>query len=134
MTLPNEVHKKDPSALKHISEQMESTAPDSFGGQVALTSAFSSGYLEELDEKCTSLLEKTPGKNSHGQTLYRCKVCGKEEIMGNIKRHIERNHLEGVSIPCNICGKTFRSRNSLAEHIRRNHKDCKDNRYSSSIF
>ena len=124
------VHKKEPSALKHIGpsqsyfgEQMESSAPDTLGGQVALTSSFSSGYLEELDEKCLSMMEKTSAKNAHGQPIYRCKVCGKEKIMANIKSHIESNHMEGVSIPCNFCEKTFRSRSSLADHTRKNHKN-----------
>ena len=106
------------------------------GGEVALTSHFPSGDLQELDQKCTSMMEKTSGKNAHGQPLYRCKECGKEKIIGNIKSHIESNHLECFSIPCNFCGKTFRSRKSLAKHTRINHKDCKDNipHFSSSIF
>ena len=137
------VHKKEPSALKPIglsesysSEQIEGSALDTLGGEGSLVSLFSSGDLQELDEKCNSMMEKTFGKNAHGQPLYRCNVCGKEEINGAIKSHIEANHLEGVSIPCNFCEKTFRSKNSLAMHTRRNHKGCRDNisLFSSSIF
>ena len=87
---------------------------------VALTSYFS-GDLQELDEKCYSMMEKTTKKQARGFPLYRCKVCEKEETSMNMKSHIEANHLEGVTIPCNVCEKTFRSRHSLAMHNRRNH-------------
>ena len=99
----------------------EQMATNTFGGEVVLTSHFPSGDFQELDEKCISMMEKTSAKNAHGQPLYRCKVCGKEKIIGNIKSHIESNHLEGFSIPCNFCGKTFRSRNSLEKHTSGNH-------------
>ena len=45
-----------------------------------------------------------------------CKVCGKEGQAISIRDHIEANHLEGISIPCNVCGKEFRSRNNLWRH------------------
>ena len=110
-------------------------APDevALGKEVALASNFSSGDLQELDEKCISMMEKASRRNAHKMPLYRCKVCGKEDINGTLKRHIEANHLE-VSMQCNFCEKTFRSRHSLGEHTRRNHKECKDNIYSPSIF
>ena len=50
------------------------------------------------------------------------KVREKEGQAGAIKIHIEANHLEGVSVPCKICGKILRSRSSLSMHILRNHK------------
>ena len=39
----------------------------------------------------------------------------------NMKRHIEANHLEGVSLPCDQCDKNARSRRDLTEHKRRYH-------------
>ena len=51
-----------------------------------------------------------------------CKVCGKEGYITDIKKHIEANHLEGVSVPCNLCDKILRSRKALSYHISRNHK------------
>ena len=50
-----------------------------------------------------------------------CKVCGKEGMRNDIKKHIESNHLEGLSFPCNMCEKTSRSRNALFMHKKRNH-------------
>ena len=94
---------------------------------MALTTQFPLADFQELEDKCISMMEKTSGKNAHGQPLYQCKVCGKEDINSAIKSHIEVNHLGGLSIPCNFCENTFKSRKSLAEHTRRNHRDCKDN-------
>ena len=81
------------------------------------------GDIEALDEQVNTLMEKDSAKDSSGKALYRCKVCGKETNHGNtMKKHIEANHLEGVSIPCNQCEKTFRSRNAKALHIHRHHE------------
>ena len=113
---------------------MANSASDTHGGQLVLRNQSPVTDFQELDEKCISMMEKTSEKNAHGQLLYQCKVCGKEGINGTLKRHIEANHLEGISIPCNFCEKTFRSRSSLAIHTRGNHKDCKDKMYSPSIF
>ena len=88
---------------------------------VALTSNFL-GNLHELDEKCNSMMDKTLKKHSNGLPLYRCKSCGKEAANSDLKKHIEANHLEGISIPCNICEKTFRSRNALRQHNYTYHK------------
>ena len=93
---------------------------------VALISYFS-GNMHELDEKCNSMMEKTLKKTANGNPLYKCATCGKEAISGNLKKHIEANHLEGISIPCNFCGKTFRSRNAVEVHIHRNHNIQKNN-------
>ena len=88
---------------------------------VALTSHFL-GNLHELDEKCNSMMDKTLKKHPNGLPLYRCKSCGKEAANSDLKKHIEANHLEGISIPCNICEKTFRSRNALRQHNYTYHK------------
>ena len=50
-----------------------------------------------------------------------CKVCGKEGHATDIKRHIENNHLEGVSIPCNLCDKRLRTRHALGRHRKSDH-------------
>ena len=49
----------------------------------------------------------------------KCTICGKVNT-GNDRKKIIRNHiethLEGLSYPCQLCGKTFRSRNSFTTH------------------
>ena len=78
-----------------------------------------SGDLEELEERVKSMMEKSENKYRNGHQLAdRCKVCGKEGLGSAIKDHIEANHLEGIVIPCNLCDKTFRSRNSFRPHKR----------------
>ena len=88
---------------------------------VALTSYFS-GNVQELDEKCNSMMEKTLKKSAHGQPLYKCGPCGKEATSGDLKKHIEANHIEGITIPCDFCEKTFRSRDLFGKHLRHFHK------------
>ena len=75
------------------------------------------GALQELDEKVKSMMEKSTNLIPSGRKRADiCKVCGKEGEGIAIRDHIEANHLEGVSLPCNICGKEFRSRMILRKH------------------
>ena len=74
--------------------------------------------VQELDEQVRPMITKSENKAVGGWYLYTCTVCGKEGQKGSIKDHIEANHLEGVSIPCTSCERTFRSRNGLRLHIR----------------
>ena len=55
-----------------------------------------------------------PYKN--GARAKICKVYGKEGSWTNIMQHIEAKHITGITIPCDLCGKSFKSRNSLASH------------------
>ena len=80
-------------------------------------SNFVSGDLQELDEKVKSMMEKSQNMAPNGRERAKiCKICGKEGYGIAIRDHIEANHLEGVSLPCNGCGKDFRSRNNLRRH------------------
>ena len=45
-----------------------------------------------------------------------CKVCGKEGYINNIMRHIEENHITGLTQTCNLCGKNSRSKDGLRQH------------------
>ena len=115
-----QIHKTGANVSKSsglFNGEISSNDPDKVDRTVALTSYFS-GDLQELDEKCNSMMEKTSRKKENGNILYRCEVCGKEAINGDLKKHIEANHLEGVSIPCNDCEKTFRSRKTLKYHLK----------------
>ena len=89
---------------------------------VAVTNQGFSEDLKELDIQIKSMM-------SIGQTMmkggrqknYVCSICGKEGAYGLIKGHIEVNHVEGVSIPCNKCEKIFRSRGALKWHNTNHH-------------
>ena len=88
-------------------------ANDYNSGTVALATNFQKTF-QELDEKVNSMMLRPGNKNSHGQPIYQCSLCGKEAKNANLKYHIEANHLEGVAIPCNFCPDTFRSRKVLS--------------------
>ena len=78
---------------------------------------FVSGDLQSLDETVKSMMEASQNLIPNGKERAKiCKVCGKEGKSVNIRDHIEANHLEGVSLPCNVCEKAFRSRMMLRKH------------------
>ena len=95
------------------------------GNTVALPN-FHSGDLDQLDEMVKSMMEKSQSMLPHrpGIVAYICKVCGKQGQWNAIKDHIEANHIEGIVIPCNLCDRTFRSRNALKIHNRSHHSRC----------
>ena len=75
--------------------------------------------LEGLDYQIESMIELSENTIKTGSIARKartCKVCGKEGILTDIKRHIEALHITGASHPCGICGNTFRSRCGLAIH------------------
>jgi len=64
----------------------------------------------ELDKKLYENMEKT----SDG--TYSCKICSTMiRHKTKMKLHVE-THMEGLTFPCNKCGKEFRSRNTLRNH------------------
>ena len=84
---------------------------------VALTSD-----IEELNKQLVPLMVKTSELGATSRNpLYKCTLCGKEAEKNNLRKHIEATHMEGISLPCNQCEKTFRSRGSLAQHKYRSH-------------
>ena len=119
-------HKNESNIPKKSTEltqanQVAVTEHDTSVGTMALMSNFS-GDLKELDNKTNSMMVKTSNKNVRGQIVYECTLCGREAGNSDLKKHIEANHLEGISIPCQQCEKTFRSRNLLAVHKHSYHK------------
>ena len=73
--------------------------------------------LQELTIQVNSMIRKSQNMIPNGKRKCNasiCKVCGKEGAPQTIKDHIEAHHLEGVSLPCNTCGKTFRSKTILS--------------------
>ena len=91
--------------------------------KVAIQSSYS-GDFDKLEEMVKSMMEKSESKHASGrQKADRCKVCGKEGMGSAIKDHIEANHIEGIALPCNLCGKIFRSRNGLKLRNRCHHKN-----------
>ena len=72
--------------------------------------------MNDIKDKISLYLEKYDGK-------FRCTLCGQiSNYKQQIQYHIEGVHLEGISIPCQLCEKSFRSRNSLNNHKSVYHK------------
>ena len=62
-----------------------------------------------------------------GENNWKCTVCGKAMkgrdslVKLHMRSHIE-THIEGLSYPCNECGKVSKSSNALNVHVSRNHR------------
>jgi len=85
--------------------------------------------IAEINKKINELLRK----NEEG--FYCCTLCGKvsDRTQSHMKNHIE-THLEGISFPCNFCGKQFRSRNILSVHKNKNHRQERDAMVHSKVI
>ena len=116
---------------KTKSTTLDADTSDKFSKDLVVQDQYGITLLA-LDEKVKSMMEKgqkmipNGAKDKNGAplqaTTFICKVCGKEGLWNRIRNHIESNHLEGVSIPCEYCGKICPSRNSLSIHKSRFHK------------
>ena len=73
--------------------------------------------MEDVKARIYSMMEKF----TDGPFNWKCSVCGKpSKDRANMARHIE-SHIDGVSYPCDKCGKISRSANALKVHKSRNH-------------
>ena len=83
------------------------------------------GAVDQLDEQIKSMMNRTDNELIMGARrvkAFACAVCGKEGQQGNIKTHIEANHIdETISHSCDICGKISRSRHRLILHKSKEH-------------
>ena len=127
--------RKDPEnfakgVLDDVKETLPPFARDGTGSRTVAVanSPLDEGQLDDLDGKVKSMMERSLDMIANGKSgqirASICKVCGKEGLGRNIKRHIEANHLEEqYSHHCNLCGKICRSRNMLWEHKHKNHSE-----------
>ena len=116
---PNVDLKTPPHTLQEIStyEMSEISACKEEAMDSFKTSIVSVDSPDELDRQISSMMQKLDGKH------WSCTVCGKNaRDKTNMVQHIEANHIEGVSHPCDQCEKVSRSRHALAKHIYQFHK------------
>ena len=74
------------------------------------------GTSENFNETLNSMISKI-GEN------WTCNSCGKvTKDRGNLKRHVENMHTEGLEFPCTRCDKMFRSKKCLYNHNASKHK------------
>jgi len=96
------------------SEQQETSIQ--LNSQIVQPLALGTTDFSEVDERLYQNMER----NSDGS--YSCKVCSKTvPKKTHMKFHVE-THMEGLSFPCNTCGKEFRTRHLLKNHYSRFHR------------
>ena len=90
--------------------------------QVALTNSTVYANADELNDQIKSMMTKSNiNSDSRGRVAV-CNMCGKEGQWNGIRDHIEANHIIGVSHSCNLCGKIFKTRVGLRQHVIQYHR------------
>ena len=64
--------------------------------------------------------------NVHTARKVSCEICHKWLHPNGVRRHIQEIHGENQSVKCDICGKTFRNKSSLQDHLRQIHNVYKN--------
>ena len=117
------VHPKKGAQLSDIESSVDKVDDmPPIDGTVAVSDYTVASNLQDLDGQIKSMMKVSDEMDEYNNGIAKiCKVCGKEGKHGNIMKHIEANHITGVSHSCDICGTTTRSRPALVMHKRRNH-------------
>ena len=123
---PKEESKQYPQSLENAPNET-GNLQNTFESAAALTDhATNHTDFEILNQQVKSMVETSDNKNPYGKGRARiCKVCGKEGSWTVIMNHIEANHITGMSIPCDTCGKAFGSRDSMKSHRYATHRKGK---------
>ena len=85
-------------------------------GPLNVTAVFNASSLttEEVEMKRKELYQKD-------DSVWICLVCDYDTKDGsNIKKHVEK-HIEGLSYPCTLCSKEFKSRVTFYRHMHKGH-------------
>ena len=108
---------------KYVFNENELVQEESEKALALADEATNSSDVEILNQQVKSMMTFSEKANPHGQGRARiCKVCGKEGGMRDIMNHIEAHHIAGISIPCGLCGKVFRTRCAKTQHKSKYHR------------
>ena len=72
-----------------------------------------------LEDQVCSFLVNVGG----GYRGWQCVECDVRGTKGDMKKHVESNHITNTQVVCNLCGKVYKNRNSLGNHISLSHKE-----------
>ena len=113
--------KREPKTLQSSKASHKSKENGLVGGPIA---TMTNNSVHELESTVKSMMTRTDRRfeGKGGGWVYSCNICGKEGQSMNLQHHIESNHVKGISLPCGLCEKTYRSRNALQNHKRDGHK------------
>ena len=50
-------------------------------------------------------------------------VCDREQ--GNMRKHLEAMHIVDRPLPCSLCGRLFKNKNTLSNHVSLSHRSGK---------
>ena len=68
-----------------------------------------SADLEDLDDQIRSMITKSDvSAGGRIGKMATCNICGKKGPYSAMPRHVEANHITGVSHACDICGSISR--------------------------
>ena len=96
--------------------KMECGTPIKSRRPLNVTAVFNASSLttEEVEMKRKELYQKNDG-------VWICLVCDYDTKDGsNIKKHVEK-HIGGLSYPCTLCSKEFKSRVTFYRHMHKGH-------------
>ena len=113
-------------AVMYISEQVFDPDNQTFATtdtRVATISknATVNADLDDLDNQIRSMITKSDVSSNRGK-MATCNICGKEKPYKDMPRHVEANHISGVSHACDICGSISRSKGGMRQHMKIYHK------------
>lgn len=117
----NQIKREEKSVIEETFTNNASTHdPDTSSREMAVAEPakikISGDEKRVLEEKINRNVEKAENG------LFKCLLCGKEAKQKiQIQYHIEGIHMEGLSLPCSICERTFRSKNAFTIHKFREH-------------
>ena len=58
----------------------------------------------------------------YGEAGWQCGACGFTGNKSNIKQHIEARHMDNTNVTCELCGRVYKTKNSLQNHMTLKHK------------
>ena len=70
--------------------------------------------IQEMNKQVKSLYSKSDMYS--GPRASKCNVCGKLGQRSVIRDHVEAHHVKAIRRNCDLCGKSFKTRNSLKSH------------------
>ena len=117
MVLPNPPKMNQPKAKE---EDVSDTSSVAIG--ITSRHVVANVELEQLDDQVKSMMEISENmirlnRGNRSEKAWLCKVCGKEGRKMKITSHIEANHVRtDALLPCDLCGNSSRSRQSLILH------------------